>query len=427
MLPDLVTWDYFVTEFNMKYVTDDYKESKWKQFLTLRQGKLTVAEYEKECSRLSKYALESVLTKKFRCRRFEEVLHESIKRYLTAVTSLQVVNFYQLVQAAIKIVKSEMKSQERKKEKKFSRGGSSSGKRPRESQVDLVQGSTTRGSRQGPTMTHGSGRGTSTGQEERPTCPHCYRNHYGLCRQVTGGCFRCGSTNHVIANYPRGSGSSRNPQGSGRVGSNVPPQTQSKGRGRSGSQGRGSALEIVNRPATTTPARAYAMRAHEDPNIPGVIASTFTLFDIDLYALIDPVSKHSYICKEKMSDKLPSVELLAYDLLVTSPLRHSVRVNRVYKKCPLMVYDREFSIDLIALPFHEFDLILGMDWLSKHRAIVDCDKKIVLLKCSNLLEVTVHGIRSKPILKVISAMDARRFLRKGCEAFLALILDSKRE
>ena len=52
----------------MKYVTDDYKESKWKQFLTLRQGKLIVAEYEKEFSRLSKYAPEFVLTEKFRCR-----------------------------------------------------------------------------------------------------------------------------------------------------------------------------------------------------------------------------------------------------------------------------------------------------------------------------------------------------------------------
>ena len=68
LLPNPVTWDYFVTEFNTKYVTDDYKESKWKKLLTLRQGKLTVAEYEKEFSCLSKYALESVLTEKFRCR-----------------------------------------------------------------------------------------------------------------------------------------------------------------------------------------------------------------------------------------------------------------------------------------------------------------------------------------------------------------------
>ena len=58
---------------------------------------------------------------------------------------LQVVNFYHLVQATIKIEKSEIKSQERKKEKKFSRGGSSLGKRPRESQVDSVQGSATKG------------------------------------------------------------------------------------------------------------------------------------------------------------------------------------------------------------------------------------------------------------------------------------------
>ena len=132
LILDPVTWDYFVTEFNTKYVTDDYKESKWKKFLTLRQGKMTVVEYEKEFIHLSTYAPESVLTEKFRCGQFEEGLHESIKRYLTAVTSLQAINFYQLVQAAIKIEKSEMKSQERKKEKKFSRGGSSSGKKLRE-------------------------------------------------------------------------------------------------------------------------------------------------------------------------------------------------------------------------------------------------------------------------------------------------------
>ena len=68
-------------------------------------------------------------------------------------------------------------------------------------------------------------------------------------------------------------------------------------------------------------------------------------------------------------------------MLVTSPLGHSVRVSRVYKNCPL-----------IALPFHEFDLILGIDWLSKHRAIIDCDKKTILLKRSDMSKVTVHGI-----------------------------------
>ena len=40
--------------------------------------------------------------------------------------------------------------------------------------------------------------------------------------------------------------------------------------------------------------------------------------------------------------------------------------------------------------------------------------------------MTVQGIRFGPLSNVISTMQARRFLRKGCEAFLALVLDSKR-
>ena len=38
----------------------------------------------------------------------------------------------------------------------------------------------------------------------------------------------------------------------------------------------------------------------------------------------------------------------------------------------------------------------------------------------------IHGIRSSVMSNVISVMQARRFIRKGYEAFLALILDSKR-
>ena len=61
----------------------------------------------------------------------------------------------------------------------------------------------------------------------------------------------------------------------------------------------------------------------------------------------------------------------------------------MYTNCPSKAHDREFSVDLITLPFHEFDLILGMDWLSKHWAMVDCDKKTVVLKCSDLSKVTI--------------------------------------
>ena len=129
-------------------------------------------------------------------------------------------------------------------------------------------------------------------------------------------------------------------------------------------------------------------------------------------ALIDLGSNHSYVCIEHVFDKVTVVEQRSYDMHVTSPLGHNVNVNRMYKNCPMVIQDRKFSTDLIALPFLEFDLILGMDWLSKHKAILDCQKKIVLLRCFDQSEVIVKGIRSRAMSNVILAMQTRRFMRK---------------
>ena len=88
-LLDPMPWDFFVQEFWAKYVTDMYKEVRWKQFLNLKKRNLSVAEYEKEYNHLSKYAPKVVLTEAFYCRQVGDGLNESIKRYLTPVTSLQ--------------------------------------------------------------------------------------------------------------------------------------------------------------------------------------------------------------------------------------------------------------------------------------------------------------------------------------------------
>ena len=49
-----------------------------------------------------------------------------------------------------------------------------------------------------------------------------------------------------------------------------------------------------------------------------------------------------------------------------------------------------------------------------------------MLRCSDQCEVIIQAIRSSIMSNVILAMRPRRFIRKGYEAFLALILDSKR-
>ena len=136
-------------------------------------------------------------------------------------------NFYQLVQAAMKAEKSELSSRERFHKRNLSRRASSSlGKRGRESQTESMQGSAIRGRRQGSALVSSTGRGMSAGQEEVLECPHCHRRHLGVCRLLIGGCFRCGSTYHFIVNCPRESVDSRSMQGSGRGRSVAPPSTR---------------------------------------------------------------------------------------------------------------------------------------------------------------------------------------------------------
>ena len=52
-IPNPMTWEFFVQEFRAKYVTEMYRDSKWKQFLNLKQRSLSVAEYEKNLAILA--------------------------------------------------------------------------------------------------------------------------------------------------------------------------------------------------------------------------------------------------------------------------------------------------------------------------------------------------------------------------------------
>ena len=69
-------------------------------------------------------------------------------------------------------------------------------------------------------------------------------------------------------------------------------------------------------------------------------------------------------------------------------------------------------------------MILGMDWLSQHREIVDCRMKRVTLRTPNEDEVIFIGERSNHLSNVISAATARKMVRKGCETYLAYVIDT---
>ncbi len=66
---------------------------------------------------------------------------------------------------------------------------------------------------------------------------------------------------------------------------------------------------------------------------------------------------------------------------VSNPLGQYVLVDKVCKRCSLIIKDFCFPVDLMLLPFGEFDIILGMDWLTEHDAVVNCKRKTIDLRC----------------------------------------------
>ena len=62
-------------------------------------------------------------------------------------------------------------------------------------------------------------------------------------------------------------------------------------------------------------------------------------------------------------------------LVVTKPLEEQILRTLVFKGCEILVEDVVLKENLIPLEIYDFDVILGMDWLSTHRASVDCFTK----------------------------------------------------
>ena len=69
-------------------------------------------------------------------------------------------------------------------------------------------------------------------------------------------------------------------------------------------------------------------------------------------------------------------------------------------------------------------MIMGMDWLSRHQAIVDCRMTRVTLRTPNEDEVTFIGESSNHLSNVISAATARTMVWKECEAYFPYVFDT---
>ncbi|KAA3474222.1 reverse transcriptase [Gossypium australe] len=323
---DRITWDFFKTSFQGKYVGASYVDAQRKEFLNLVQGNKSVAEYEAKFLRLSCYAWGIVAIDYDRCVRSKDGLRDELQN----------------------------RDKDRGRNKRNFGSSGSAGVFKR-------------------------GLGLGGRVELRGLLPLVDLN-----RVLDVGIFIRGSVGGG-QQPPRGCGPARGGNGFGR--------------------GRGAPGRDAGSTEARQPGLVYADRHREAGDAPDVITGTFLIFGVPFTALIDIGSTYSYVASTISGTLSIESEVASREMTMVSHLGQSVVVYKLFRNVPLEVQGIIFPTDLMELPFGEFDLILGMDWLVKYRANLDCAAKCMILKTPEDKVVLVIGYEA--FLAFISALEAK--------------------
>ena len=108
-----------------------------------------------------------------------------------------------------------------------------------------------------------------------------------------------------------------------------------------------------------------------------VIQGTFLLSRLWARVLFDSGSSHSFIAASVVIELGLEAETLEEPLNVSSPLGIRARIGMICRGCELEISGTLLTVDLRIIDMSEFDVILGMDWLTAYRVVIDCERRRV--------------------------------------------------
>ncbi|XP_049386266.1 uncharacterized protein LOC125850460 [Solanum stenotomum] len=429
-----MTWTTFSSLFMEKYIPRTLRDRRRDEFLNIEQGRMSVAAYEAKFRALSRYATQLCFSPQERIRRFVKGLRSDLQ-----IPALQVAasakSFQEVIDFAIEVegVKPDdfTKVSTFKKFRKggefsgsYSRGQSSGGYPLRPIQSSL-QASVEGPLRASQPFSEFGGYFQSSSSSQRPTLD-------------SRTCYGCGEAGHIKKYCPKQSQarydqSYRSPTVSGRGG-------HGRGRHSGGCGGQGNGGHQFNRGGgqvgttgvqpcrgngqTGDRARCYAFPGRSKVETSdAVIIGTLLVCDRMASILFDPGSTFSYVSSSFTTGLDLHCDLLDMSIRVSTPVGESVIVEKVYRSCLVIFVGGETYVDLIILEMVDFDVTLGMTWLSPNFAILDCNAKTVTLAKPGIDPLMWEGDYISSPVRIISCLRAKRLVSKGCLAFLAHLRD----
>nr|ABG66083.1 retrotransposon protein, putative, Ty3-gypsy subclass [Oryza sativa Japonica Group] len=125
--------------------------------------------------------------------------------------------------------------------------------------------------------------------------------------------------------------------------------------------------------------RVNHIQAETAQDAPDVVMGMFSVNSIPAIVLFDSGASHSFISQAFVKRNGWKTQNLRVPMIVHSPGRN-IRATQICPEVNLRIEEVDFLAKPIVLDSQSLDIILGMDWLAKHKGQIDCAEKSITLQ-----------------------------------------------
>ncbi|KAA0048564.1 gag protease polyprotein [Cucumis melo var. makuwa] len=158
--------------------------------------------------------------------------------------------------------------------------------------------------------------------------------------------------------------------------------------------------------------KVFTTNKSEGERVGTVVTSTLLVSRHYALVLFDSGSLHSFISSAFLLHARLEVESLDHVLSVSTRFGESILSKEKIKACQIEIVGYVIEVTLLVLDMHDFDVILGMDWLAATNASIDCSRKEVTFNPPIMASFKFKEEGSRSLPKVISAMKDNKLLNQ---------------